>query len=70
MVELDAETKLYLGFALLALVLGIVVDIYAGQPDWVAFAVILLVGMVAPRVAMRFFDVDRALEQESSVEQE
>jgi hypothetical protein len=64
MVELDGETKLYLGFALLALVLGIAVDVYAGQPDWVAFAVILIVGMVAPRLAMTFLDVDSALEQE------
>ncbi|MEF8799495.1 MAG: hypothetical protein V5A38_01440 [Halolamina sp.] len=64
MVELDEETKLYLGFALLALVLGIAVDVYAGQADWVAFAVILIVGMVAPRVAMKLLDVDSALEQD------
>lgn len=62
MVELDAETKLYLGFAVLALVLGVAVDVFAGQPDWVAFAVILVVGMVAPRLAMQVLDVDGALE--------
>lgn len=64
MVELDTETKLYLAFAVLALVLGLAVDVYAGQPDWVAFAVILVVGMGAPRLAMKLLDVDGALEQE------
>ncbi|MFB6220588.1 MAG: hypothetical protein ABEH90_04030 [Halolamina sp.] len=64
MVELDAETKLYLGFAVLALILGLAVDIYASQPDWVAFAVVLIVGMAAPRLAMKLLDVDGALEQE------
>lgn len=63
MVELDAETKIHLGFAALALVLGVAVDVYAGQPDWVAFVVILLVGMVAPRLVMTFLDVDGALEE-------
>lgn len=63
MVELDTEMKLYLGFAALALVLGVAVDVFARQPDWVAFAVILGVGMVAPRVATRLLDVDSALEK-------
>jgi len=63
MVELGLETKIYLSFAVLALVLGLAVDVYAGQPDWVAFAVILVVGMLAPRIVTKLLDVDGALEQ-------
>jgi hypothetical protein len=51
--NLDAETKLSLAFAVVALVLGLAVDVLLNQPDWVAFAVILVVGIGAPRLVQK-----------------
>ncbi|AEN05600.1 hypothetical protein [Halolamina sp.] len=51
--NLNAETKLSLAFAVLALVLGLAVDVLLNQPDWVAFAVVLGVGMGAPRLVQK-----------------
>lgn len=51
--DLDAETKRSLAFAVLALVLGLAVDLFLNQPDWVAFAVVIVVGMVVPRLLAR-----------------
>jgi cell division protein FtsW (lipid II flippase) len=51
--EIDAQTKLSLAFALLALVLGLAVDLVLNQPDWVAFVVVLVVGLGVPRLLAR-----------------
>lgn len=51
--DLDADTKRSLAFAALALVLGLAVDLLLNQPDWVAFAVVIVVGMVVPRLLAR-----------------
>lgn len=51
--EIDAETKRSLLFAVLALVLGLATDVLLNQPDWVAFAVVLAVGLVVPRILAR-----------------
>lgn len=51
--ELDADTKRSLLFAVLALALGLAVDLWLNQPDWVAFAVVLVVGIVVPRLLAR-----------------
>lgn len=48
--EFDAETKRSLAFAVVALVLGLAVDLLLNQPDWVAFVVVLVVGIVIPRL--------------------
>lgn len=51
--DIDAETKRSLGFAVLALVLGLATDVLLNQPDWVAFAVVLVVGLLVPRLLAR-----------------
>ena len=53
--EIDAETKLSLGFALLAMVLGLAVDLLLNQSDVLAIAVVIAVGLVLPRFVAKLY---------------
>ena len=49
----DREIKVRLAFAAAGAVLGLGVAAFTDFPDWVAFAVVLVVGLGAPRLLVR-----------------
>lgn len=51
---LSRENRTALAFALVALVLGLAVDVLTDFPEWVALGVVLVVGLVVPRLYVRF----------------
>lgn len=53
--EIDARTKLSLGFALLAMMLGLAVDLLLNQSDVLAIAVVIVVGLVVPRFVAKLY---------------
>lgn len=48
------RTWVTLGFAVAGVVAGFAVDQFTPVSDWVAVAVVLLVGFVAPRLYLRY----------------
>jgi hypothetical protein len=48
--EFGREIRLRLAFAAVGAVLGLGVAVFTDAPDWVAFAVVLVVGLAAPRL--------------------
>lgn len=54
------RTRVTLGFALLGVVAGFGVDAFMPVSDWVAVAVVLLVGFVVPRLYLRYTGSDSA----------
>lgn len=50
----DREIKVRLAFAVVAAVLGIGVAVFTDVPEWVAFAIVVLLGIVAPRAYLYF----------------
>lgn len=54
------RTWVTLGFAFAGVVAGFAVDQFTPVSDWVAVAVVLLVGFVAPRLYLRYTDKESA----------
>lgn len=50
---LSHENLVSIAFAVLGMILGLAVDFLTNQPDWVALVVVVLVGLVAPRLYLR-----------------
>ena len=50
--DFDREIRVRLAFAAVAAVLGIGVAVFTDIPEWVAFAVVVLLGIVAPRTLL------------------
>ncbi len=50
----DREIKVRLVFAVVAAILGIGVAVLTDMPQWVAFAVVVVLGIVAPRAYLYF----------------
>jgi hypothetical protein len=50
----DREIKVRLAFAVVAAVLGIGVAVFTDVPEWVAFAIVVVLGIVAPRAYLYF----------------
>lgn len=50
--DFDREVRVRLGFAVVAAALGVGVATFTDRPDWVAFAIVILLGIVAPRIAL------------------
>lgn len=54
---LSRENRVSLAFALTALVVGLAVDLLTELPEWVALGAVLVVGLVAPRLYVRFVGI-------------
>mgnify|MGYP006290272881 FL=1 len=50
----DREIKVRLVFAVVAAILGIGVAVFTGVPEWVAFVIVVVLGIVAPRAYLYF----------------
>jgi hypothetical protein len=50
----DREVKVRLGFAVVAAALGIGVAVFTDVPEWVAFGIVVVLGIVAPRAYLYF----------------
>lgn len=51
---LTRENKISLAFAGVAVLLGIAVDVFTSLGDAAVIGIVLVVGMVLPRLALRF----------------
>ena len=50
----DREIKVRLAFAVVAAALGIGVAVFTDVPEWVAFVIVVVLGIVAPRAYLYF----------------
>ena len=50
----DREIKVRLAFAVVAAILGIGVAVFTDVPEWVAFVIVVVLGIVAPRAYLYF----------------
>ena len=54
--DFDREIRVRLGFTVVAAVLGIGVAAFTDVSEWVAFGIVILLGLVAPRLVLYFED--------------
>lgn len=54
--DFDREIRVRLVFAVVAAALGIGVAVFTDVPEWIAFAIVVLLGIVAPRAYLYFGD--------------
>lgn len=50
---LSRENRIAIAFAVVALVLGLIIDVFTALPEWVALGVVLAVGLLVPRLYVR-----------------
>ncbi|GAB7012530.1 hypothetical protein [Halolamina salina] len=54
--DFDREIKVRLAFAVVAAVLGIGVATFTNVSEWIAFGIVVVLGIVAPRTYLYFSD--------------
>ncbi|NHX35938.1 MULTISPECIES: hypothetical protein [Halolamina] len=54
--DFDREIRVRLVFAVVAAVLGIGVAVFTDVSEWIAFGIVILLGIVAPRAYLYFGD--------------
>ncbi|KPN31788.1 hypothetical protein SY89_02541 [Halolamina pelagica] len=54
--DFDREIRVRLVFAVVAAVLGVGVAVLTDVPEWIAFGIVILLGIVAPRAYLYFGD--------------
>lgn len=52
--DFDRQLRVRLGFAIVAAVLGVGIARLTALPEWFAFAVVIVLGIVAPRLYLRY----------------
>lgn len=50
---LSREQQVSLGFAVVAVVLGLGLDLLTAQPDWLVIVIVAVVGLVLPRLFLK-----------------